>query len=404
MSRIVQKYGGSSLANVERISAVAERIAKRANDGVELIVIVSAMAGETDRLISLAQQLSTKPNDREMDVLLSTGEQVSAALLSISLQNLGLEAITLLGYQVPIVTDSAHTRARIMAIEALAIESALQAKQIVIIPGFQGITVTGDITTLGRGGSDTSAVAVAAALKADHCEIYSDVDGILTADPRIVPDAKKIPFISSEELLEMAGAGAKVVQMRAVELAAKHRVPLELGSSFSEGRGTSVIGHEESLEKTIVSGVTLTKNEGKISIRSIPDRSAVAKALFEPIARENINVDMIVQTINEAGFSDLAFTVSKEDMVKALQLAEAAALIIQAGKVEAAADVAKLSIIGIGMRSHAGVAAKMFEVLGNHNINIQLISTSEIKVSVVIDMIHADQALRQLHEAFSLGR
>lgn len=404
MAVIVQKLGGTSMGSAERIQAVARHIDAAAKEGNHIVAVVSAMAGETNRLIDLAHQLSPSPNDAEFDVLMSTGEGVSCSLLAIALHALGRPAQTLLGFQVPILTDGNHTRARIRYIDPTLIRSLLDRGIVPIVPGFQGMSLAGRITTLGRGGSDTSAVAVAAAIEADKCEIYSDVDGILTADPRIVPSATTLPTLSSEELLEMSGAGAKVVQMRAVELAAQHGIPLHLRSSFDRDKeGTIVVPDDQYLEKTVVTSIAVTKNESKISIRKIPDRSGIAKALFEPIARANINVDMIVQTIHDDGFSDLAFTVTKEDLTRAMQLADAAAKMVSAGRVEAAGDVAKVSIVGVGMRSHAGVAATMFDVLGKEGINIQLISTSEIKVSVVIEMKYADVAVNALHQAFKLG-
>lgn len=401
---IVQKYGGTSVANVERIANVASRIAAAHKEGDRVVAVVSAAAGETDRLIALTKQVSIDPSEREVDVVVSTGEQVSAGLLALALKEKGIDAQTMLPFQIPIITDGVYGRSRIDAIAADKILGLLEKGKVVIIPGFQGISRTGELTTLGRGGSDTTAVAVAVAIKADSCEILSDVDGVYSADPGTCPNAKKLESLTYDEMLEIAGSGAKVVQMRAVELAAKFDLPLHIRSSFSDAPGTRVekSGRDHNMEEPLVSAVTHTLNEANIAVRKIPDRTALAAHIFEPLARANINVDMIVQNISADEKTDIAFTVDKPDLKKALAITERAAARIGAGRVEAAGDVSKISIIGVGMRSHAGVAAKMFETLADEGINIYLISTSEIKVSVVVDMKYTELAVRSLHKAFGL--
>lgn len=404
---IVQKYGGTSLASPDRIASVAKRIGASIKNGNRVVVVVSAMAGETDRLIGLAGQVSKNPQDRDVDIITSTGEQVSAGLVSLALKERGISATVLLPFQIPIVTDGIYGHSRIDQIATDRIMSLLEKGSVAIIPGFQGISAAGEITTLGRGGSDTTAVAVAIAIKADRSEIYSDVDGVYTADPRICDSAKKIKTLTFDEMLEIAGSGAKVVQMRAVELAAKFDMPLHLRSSFSQNlsdEGTEVAGNGSRMEETLVSAITHTINEAKISVRKVPDHTKAAAHIFEPLARSNINVDMIVQNISADDKMDISFTVEKNDLKKALQIAERAAVRINAGRVEAAGDVSKVSIIGIGMRSHAGVAAKMFDTLSKEGINIHLISTSEIKVSVVVDMKHTARAVTSLHEVFGLSQ
>lgn len=400
---IVQKYGGTSVGSVERIGRVAAHVAATCAAGHRVVVVVSAMAGETDRLLGLVQAVAPEPNEREADVVVSTGEQVTVGLLACALERSGVRARSFLAYQLPILTDGVFSRARIQWIQTTPILQALEAGHVVVLPGFQGVDENGAITTLGRGGSDTSAVAVAAACHAEQCEIYTDVDGIYSTDPNVCPQARKIERMAYEELLEMAGAGAKVLQMRSVQLAARFAIPLHVRSAIeTSDPGTCVTTDDPRVEATLVSAVTYTVNEAKIAVRQIPDRPGLAARLFEPLARANINVDMIVQTKNEAGESELAFTVAKEDLKKTMQVSEAAAREIGARQVQAAGDVSKISIIGIGMRSHAGVAARMFDVLAAAGINIQLISTSEIKVSVVVDMHEMRTAVNALHHAFGL--
>jgi aspartate kinase len=404
---IVQKYGGTSLGDATRIKKVAEHVVNSAKAENKVVVIVSAMASETDRLLKLGNSLiseGAKISEREMDALISTGEMASAALLALAIEGLGVPAVSLNASQIRIVTDSNHQRARMKYIETDKIFDELSHGRIVVITGFQGVTESGDITTIGRGGSDTSAVAVAAALKASACEIYSDVDGLFSSDPNVCPAAKKIDKVSYEEMLETAGAGAKVVHMHAVELAAKEGVTLQLKESPSvekkAGSGTTVMREDINMDKVLVSTIAHTSNEAKISVRNVPDRIGIASKLFEPLADANINVDMIVQSVASDGTSDISFTIPKPDLKKAMQLTEIQARNIGAGKVEMAADVAKISIIGIGMRSHAGVAAKMFDALAKAGIDIQMISTSEIKVSVVVDSKFMEKAVNALHNAF----
>lgn len=411
---IVQKYGGTSVSSIERIQAVATHIAATRRNGHALVVVVSAMAGETDRLLSLVNQITSSllapapqgrgnAEERESDTVVTTGEQVSAGLVALAIEREGVPAISLLAHQIPIITDGIFCRSRIQWIHAETIRAALNEGKVIVIPGFQGVDVEGNLTTLGRGGSDTTAVAVAAALHADACEIYTDVDGVYTADPNTVPKAQKLDRIAYEEFLEMAGAGAKVMQMRAVQLAARYNVPLHIRSAIDTDRtGTTIVREDSRLEVTLVSGVTYTVNEAKIAVRRVPDRPGIAARLFDPLAKANINVDMIVQTIDARGQSDIGFTVTKEDLKKTLQITEAAAKEIGAQQVEAAGDVSKISIIGVGMRSHAGVAARLFDILAREGINIQLTSTSEIKVSVVVDMVDSKRVVRALHHAFGL--
>lgn len=405
---IVQKYGGTSVGSLERIGAVADHVAATVRAGHRVVIVVSAMSGETDRLLKLADALaprdSTTASDRAVDCVAATGEQVTVGLLALALQTRGLAAISLLAHQLPIHTDGVFGRARILHINTDIVTRELEAGNVVVLPGFQGVDETGALTTLGRGGSDTSAVAIAAALKADTCEIYTDVDGIYTTDPNIVPHARKLARMEYEELLEMAGAGAKVLQMRSVQMAARFALPLQLRSTFNTSDpGTCIVPEDPRIEATLVNAITYTMNEAKVAVRRIPNRIGLAARIFEPLARANINVDMIVQTVNEQGEAELGFTVAKEDLKKAMQLADAAARDIGARTVEAAGDVSKISIIGLGMRSHAGVAATMFDVLAREGIDIQLISTSEIKVSAVIDMAHMRRAVGALHAAFGLA-
>ena len=399
---IVQKYGGTSVANLERIRNVAERVAEYKRAGHDLVVVVSAMAGETDRLINLAKSITENPPLRELDMLVSTGEQVTSALLAITLHAMGYKARAFLGYQIPIYTTDLFTKARIKEIKVDTIKSALARGEIVVVAGFQGVTEEGDITTLGRGGSDTTAVALAAALKADLCEIYTDVEGVYTADPRIVPKARKLDKVSYEEMLEMASSGAKVLEMRSVELAMIYKVPLVVRSSFSRANGTLITEEDEEMEKVLVSGITYNRNEARISIYGVPDVPGVAAKIFGPIGDAGIIVDMIIQTARPDGKADLTFTVPRTDFKQAMEIVKKIAEELKAERVEGDDTIAKVSIIGAGMRTHPGVATKMFETLAKHGINIMMISTSEIKISCVIDEKFTELAVRALHEAFQL--
>ncbi len=399
---IVQKYGGTSVANLERIRKVAERVASYKRKGHDLVVVVSAMAGETDRLINLAKAITPDPPLRELDMLVSTGEQVTASLLAITLQSMGYKAISFLGFQVPIYTTELFTKARIKDIKIDKIKKELSEGKIVVVAGFQGVTERGDITTLGRGGSDTTAVALAAALKAELCEIYTDVEGVYTADPRIVPNARKLSKISYEEMLEMASSGAKVLEMRSVELAMIYKVPLVVRSSFNYEEGTLITEEDEEMEKVLVSGVTYNRNEARISLYGVPDRPGVAAKIFGPIGEAGIVVDMIIQTGRPDGKADLTFTVPRTDFKQALEIVKKVCDELGVERIEGDDKIAKVSIIGAGMRTHSGVATKMFETLAKHGINIMMISTSEIKISCVIDEKYTELAVRALHEAFNL--
>jgi aspartate kinase len=402
---IVQKYGGTSVANVERIKAVAERVVRTAKNGDKVAVIVSAMSGETDKLINLAHQISSNPSEREMDLLLSSGERVTTALTAMAIEALGHKSLALTGWQAGIITDAVHTKAKIEKIEGGRVLNALDNGYIVVIAGFQGITETeGEITTLGRGGSDLSAVAIAAALKSDLCEIYTDVDGVYTTDPNIVPEARKMDKISYEEMLEMASLGAKVLQTRSVEFAMKYEVPVVVRSSFSDNEGTLVTKEDEDMEKVIVSGITYDKNQAKITLIGLPDKPGIAAKLFTDIANANIVVDMIVQNVSSDGKSaDISFTVAKTDLLKAFKLTENIAKELGAKEVVSRDDISKVSIVGVGMRTHSGVAAQMFNALASHGINILMISTSEIKVSCVIESKYTELSVRVLHDTFRLA-
>ena len=405
MALVVQKYGGTSVGDIERIQNVARRVIETKLQGHQVVVVVSAMAGETDKLIRLAHHITPTPDEREMDVLVSTGEQVTIALLAIALKDIGYDARSYLGFQIKIATDSAFGRARITAIESEKILSDLKEGRVVVVAGFQGADEEDNITTLGRGGSDTTAVAVAAALKADLCEIYTDVDGVHTADPNICPKARKLPKISYDEMLEMASLGAKVLQIRSVEFAKKYDVPLHVRSSFNDNPGTFVCKEDEEMEKVVVSGVTYNKNEAKIEIMRIPDVPGVAAKLFKPIADANIVVDMIIQTSStEKGFADVAFTVPKADFNKTLQIVKGNLAQLGGKEVNAAENIAKVSIVGLGMRSHSSVAAQMFSALAKEGINIDMISTSEIKISCIIESKYAELAVQALHDAFELDK
>jgi aspartate kinase len=400
VSLIVQKYGGTSVGSLERIKAVAQRAARTQRAGHELVVVVSAMAGETNRLLDLARSISPNPETRELDALVATGEQVSAALVALALSDLGRPARSFVAHQIRIGTDSAFGRARIRRIDAETLRNTLAQGQIAVVAGFQGIDEEHNITTLGRGGSDTTAVAVAAALKAQVCEIYTDVDGVYTSDPRICPAARRLERISFDEMLELASLGAKVLQIRSVELAKRYNVPVHVRSSFEEHEGTWVLQEDAGMEEVLVSGVTLDRDQAKVTLRGVPDRPGLAARIFGPIAAANIVVDMIIQNASAAGDTDMTFTVSQADYGHALQLIEAMAKEIGAQGVSSDTNVVKVSVVGLGMRSHAGVAAKMFDVLAHEGINIQMISTSEIKISVVIEAKYGELAVRALHQAF----
>ncbi|MCE3239671.1 MAG: aspartate kinase [Deltaproteobacteria bacterium] len=400
MSLLVQKYGGSSVATIERIKHVAEKVwaAKRA--GHDVIVVVSAMAGETNRLLGLAHEISEMPDEREKDVLLASGEQVSIALLSLALKERGQPSRSFLGHQVRIETDNVYGKARIRNIDSRRILQSLKEGEVVVVAGFQGIDEDDNITTLGRGGSDTTAVALAAFLNARACEIYTDVEGVFTTDPGICADAQKLPRISYEEMIELASTGAKVLEIRSVEFAKRFAVPVHVRSTFSDIEGTWVVKEDESMEDLLVSGVSYDKNEVKITILRVPDRPGLAAQVFGPIADAHIVVDMIIQNASADGTTDLTFTVSKADYKKALSIVEKTAPAIAAKGVDVDTDIAKVSVVGVGMRTHAGVAAKMFRVLAEEGVNIEMISTSEIKISVVIDAKYTELAVRVLHEAF----
>ncbi len=403
MALIVQKYGGTSVGSIERIANVARRIKSWHDQGHRLCVIVSAMSGVTDQLISQAKQLNPHPNDREMDSLLSTGEQVTISLLAIALHAIGVPAESFTGARAGILTDGTHTKARIRNISPERVLASLQNGNVGIIAGFQGQNDEGYITTLGRGGSDLSAIAMAAALKADVCQIYTDVDGVYTTDPRIVPTAKKIPVLSYDEMLEMASLGSKVMQARSVEFAKKFNVPFEVRSSLTETEGTLVKSETPDMESVVVRGVSLDRKQAKITITGVPDKPGFASRLFRALADAAINVDMIVQNISAAGVTDISFTVGSDELDKARRAAQPVITTLGATGMLAQEGIAKLSIVGIGMKSHSGVAAKMFESLAAAGVNIQMISTSEIKVSVIIEESLADQAVRAVHDAFGLS-
>ena len=403
MALLVQKFGGTSVADVDRIRAVAERVAASRAHGDHVVVVVSAMAGETNRLLALARAIAPAPDDRESDALVSTGEQVTAALAALALQQAGVPARSFLGHQVRIETDNAYGRARIVRVDVERLRETLAAGKVAVVAGFQGVDGEGSITTLGRGGSDTSAVALAAALEAETCEIYTDVDGVYTSDPRIVPRARKLDRISYDEMLELASLGAKVLQIRSVEFAKRYRVPVHVRSSFNQEEGTWVVEEDATMNEVSVAGVAHDRDQAKLTLRQVPDRPGIAARLFGPIARANIVVDMIVQNVSSTSATDVTFTVPRGDYEKARALAEGVAREIGAQGVAGELDVAKVSIVGVGMRTHAGIAARMFEILAAEGINIQMISTSEIKVSVVINERYTELAVRALHDAFIGG-
>jgi aspartate kinase len=399
MALVVQKYGGTSVGSVDRIKKVARRVVAAKMRGDDLVIVVSAMAGETNRLVALAQQICDMPDERERDVLLASGEQVSTALLALAIKSMGYKSRSFLAHQMRIRTDNAYGKARIKSIDASRVRQSVRDGEIVVVAGFQGVDEEDNITTLGRGGSDTSAVAVAAALNADSCEIYTDVDGVYTTDPNLCPAARKIDRISYEEMIEMASMGAKVLQIRSVELGMKFKVPIHVRSSFNETEGTWVVEEDETMDALLVSGVTYDKDEAKITLLGVPDRPGLAAQIFGPIAEANVVVDMIIQNASEAGTTDLTFTVPKTDYKKAVAVVEGLQS-IQAKGITVDPKIAKVSIIGVGMRTHAGVAARMFKVLSREAINIEMISTSEIKVSVVINEKQMEKAVKALHQEF----
>lgn len=402
MAIVVQKYGGTSVASIERMKKVARRVIKTKSTGDEVVVVLSAMAGETDRLISLARETSDDPNPRELDVLLSTGEQVSVALFAMLLNSMGCNAKSFLAHQVKIFTNHAHGTARIHDIDTERIIDEVRKGTIVVIAGFQGTTDAGDVTTLGRGGSDTTAVAVAAALNAYLCEIFTDVEGVYTADPNVCPKASKLKRISYDEMLELASLGAKVLQIRSVEFAKKYDIPIHVRSSLVEEGGTMVVPEDKDMEKVVVSGVAYDKNQARITITEVPDKPGIASKLFESITDAGIIVDMILQNTSAYGFTDITFTVERAVFRKAMKLVRKVAKDVGAKRVLGDEGIAKVSIVGVGMRSHAGVASKMFTTLANENINIMMISTSEIKISCVIHEKYTELAVRALHDAFGL--
>ncbi|MFL1406435.1 aspartate kinase [Marinobacter sp. M1N3S26] len=403
MALLVQKFGGTSVGSVERIEAVAEKVCRFRNQGHDIVVVVSAMSGETNRLIALANDIMEEPTPREMDVLVSTGEQVTIALLSMALQKQGCDARSYTGSQVRILTDSAHTKARIQDIDERNMRGDLDKGRVVVVAGFQGVDEQGNITTLGRGGSDTTAVALAAALKADECQIYTDVDGVYTTDPRVVDSARRLDRITFEEMLEMASLGSKVLQIRAVEFAGKYNVPLRVLSSFQEGEGTLITFEDDSaMEQPVVSGIAFNRDEAKLTMAGVPDTPGIALRILKPVSDANIEVDMIVQNVGADNHTDFTFTVHRNDYRRTREILEKLARELGAREVNGDDRIAKVSIVGVGMRSHAGVATRMFEALSNEGINIRMISTSEIKVSVVIDEKYLELAVRALHSAFDL--
>ncbi len=404
MAVYVFKFGGTSVGTTERIKAVAKKVKQAHDQGHQIVVVVSAMSGETNRLIDLAKQMQDQPNEREMDVLLSTGEQVTVALLSMALHELGCPACSYTGGQVKILTDNSHTKARIQEIDDKKIRADLSAGKVVVVAGFQGVDETGNITTLGRGGSDTTAVALAAALNADECHIYTDVDGVYTTDPRIEPKARKLNKITFEEMLEMASLGSKVLQIRAVEFAGKYNVALRVLSSFEAGEGTLITYEESEMEKALISGIAFNRDEAKLTITGVPDVPGIASKILGPIADLNIEVDMIIQNVAEDATTDFTFTVHRNDFLKAKEILQNVSKELRAREVTGDDNIVKISIVGVGMRSHAGIASTMFKVLADEAINIIMISTSEIKISVVVDEKYLELAVRSLHAAFNLDQ
>ncbi|SFN79421.1 aspartate kinase [Formivibrio citricus] len=404
MALIVQKYGGTSMGTPERIKNVARRVAKFKAQGHDIVVVVSAMSGETNRLIALAKEIQANPDPRELDVIISTGEQVTIGLLAMALKDIGLDAVSYTGSQVRILTDSAFTKARIQEIDDANMRADLAAGRVVIVAGFQGVDGDGNITTLGRGGSDTTGVALAAALKADECQIYTDVDGVYTTDPRVVPEARKLKTITFEEMLEMASLGSKVLQIRSVEFAGKYNVKLRVLSSFQEeGEGTLITFEEESnMEKPVISGIAFNRDEARINVMGVPDKPGIAYQILGPVADANVDVDMIIQNVGQDGSTDFSFTVPKNDMARAIKVLEDVQAHVGARSITGDDKICKVSIVGVGMRSHVGVAATMFRTLAEEGINIQMISTSEIKISVVVEEKYLELAVRVLHKAFGL--
>jgi aspartate kinase len=403
MSLIVQKFGGTSVGTIERIEAVAQKVKAARERGDDVVVVVSAMSGETNRLIGLATDISERPDPREMDVLVSTGEQVTIALLCMALKKIDCPARSYTGGQIRILTDKAHGKARILEIDNEPVQADLEAGRVVVVAGFQGVDEDGNITTLGRGGSDTTAVAMAAALKADECQIFTDVDGVYTTDPRVEPKARRLERITFEEMLEMASLGSKVLQIRAVEFAGKYNVPLRVLSSFEEGEGTLISFEDEGMEEAKISGIAFNRDEAKLTILGVPDKPGIAHEILGPVADANIEVDMIVQNIGEDDSTDFTFTVHRNDYAKTLEILQATASELNAREVKGDNSIIKLSLVGVGMRSHAGIASTMFEALANEGINIRMISTSEIKISVVVDEKYLELGVRALHEAFELS-
>lgn len=401
---VVQKYGGSSVANVERIQKVAQRVVSYSKKGCQLVIVVSALGDTTDELVELAAKINSNPSEREMDMLLSTGEQISVALLAMAIHKLGAQAISFTGSQVGIITDTSHTRARIIKINGDKIKEELKKGNIVIVAGFQGVTINQDITTLGRGGSDLTAVALAKELQAETCEIYTDVEGIYTTDPRIEPRARKIKKITYDEMLEMASLGAQVMQARSIEVAKKFNVPLHVRSSFSAKSGTMIIKEVKKMEDVVVSGITLNKNEAKITLCGVPDKPGVAVKLFKNLADAGLSVDMIVQNVSHTRQTDISFTIAKTDSAKASRITKAVAKKIGAGEALLDEEIARVSIVGVGMKSHHGVAAKMFGILADNKINIEMISTSDISISCIIKKKNAEIAVKKLHEEFGLNK
>ncbi|AEG31278.1 aspartate kinase [Thiomicrospira cyclica] len=404
MALIVQKYGGTSVGTLERIQNVAKKVAKFVDEGHQVVVVLSAMSGETNRLVDMAKTMQSRPSKREMDMLLTTGEQVTIALLSMALQQKGYDAISYTGWQVPIQTDEVHTKARIDSINAEKIRHQLDQNKVVVVAGFQGVTANGDISTLGRGGSDTTAVALAAALKADECQIYTDVDGVYTTDPRVVPEARRLNTITFDEMLEMASLGAKVLQIRSVEFASKYQVPLRVLSSLQDGGGTLITSEENTMEKPLISGIAFNRDESKLQVLGVPDKPGVAYRILGPIADANIEIDMIIQNQGQDGTTDFTFTVPRGDRAQAQDILNEVAQNLGAREVVYDDAIAKVSMVGVGMRSHVGIASRMFQVLAEEDINIQMIATTEIKISVVVQEDQLEKAVKSLHLKFELDK
>ena len=404
MALIVQKYGGTSVGSVDRIEKVAEKVKSFRDQGHDMVVVVSAMTGETNRLLDLAKQITPDPDKRELDQMVSTGEQVTIALLALALQKRGCPAVSFTGFQVAVKTDDSYSKARILEIDDARMRAELRAGKVVVVAGFQGVDAAGNVTTLGRGGSDTTGVALAAALKADECQIYTDVDGVYTTDPRVEPRARRLDRITFEEMLEMASLGSKVLQIRSVEFAGKYKVPLRVLHSFQDGPGTLITLDEDTMEAPLISGIAFTRDEAKFTLRGVPDKPGIASHILGPVGDANVEVDMIVQNVGTDGTADFTFTVHRNEFQKAQRVLEKVQKDLGARELVADDRIAKVSLVGVGMRSHAGVAARMFKTLAAENINIQMISTSEIKISVIIDEKYLELAVRALHAAFELDR